>query len=276
MASYRYRAEMPAGWLNATVNDLSASTLIFSKPHPRELLWMAKARKAGKRVIVDFCDNHFEWQHYQEALRLAHIVTCPTGRLADCIEALCGYRPFVIPESWEFPEAAPHCSGNRVLWFGHAVNQAGLFRVAPDLEGFDLHVVGNFEGAIPWSLPTMAVEFAWADAVILPSTADYKSANRAVEAIRQGCFVIAEDHPALRDIPGIWIGNIKEGLRWMQQNRQSVRSRIFLSQSLVMEKFSPKIVTAMWKKVIRLPITSDAETSTGKDGSMLMSPVSVT
>lgn len=267
MASWRYRAAQPAAWLGARLNDLTASTLVFAKPHPRELLWMAAARRAGKRVVIDICDDHFDRQHYQEALKLAHIVTCSTDVLAERIQTLTGYTPTVIPESWEFDECAPHASGRRVLWFGHAVNRESLERVRADLAGFELHVVGNFEGAIPWSLQTMAREFQWADAVILPAAAAYKSANRAVEAIRQGCFVVAEPHPSLRGFPALYTGSIQKGLEWMTSNLSLANHHTSLNQSFVTATYTPRTMTALWRTVTRLPITSDAAASDGPVGS---------
>ncbi len=297
MASYRYRAAIPAAELGASLNDLSASTLIFSKIAPWETIEMAKAKKRGQKIIVDICDDHFESMHYQDALRMADIVTCPTEEMAKQISSYPGFgqSAAVIPDPYEFPLLEPHCGyyprpddpgwipgydrlltlptdwSPDILWFGHAVNRDGLDRVRAELEGYPLRIVGNFEGAIPWSLATMEEEFHKADIVILPKTADYKSANRAVEALRQGCFVVAEPHPALMDIPGIYIGNIKEGIEWLkQQPLPEVSRRISLGQRYVTEKYSPATVTAQWKSLIQLLITSAVEESTGPAGSMSM------
>jgi hypothetical protein len=43
---------------------------------------MARAKARGAWVVVDFCDDHFDWLHYQEALRLADAVTCSTNEMA--------------------------------------------------------------------------------------------------------------------------------------------------------------------------------------------------
>ncbi len=295
MASYRYRAAIPAAGLGASLNDLSASALIFSKVAPWETIEMAKAKKRGQRIIVDICDDHFESMHYQDALRMADIVTCPTEEMAKQISSYPGFgqSAAVIPDPYEFPLLEPHCHGLNLLWFGHAVNIDGLYRVMPDLAGYPLRIVTNatHDRACPpealgsrdvteyaintrmrdWSLAIMEEEFHKADIVILPKTADYKSANRAVEALRQGCFVVAEPHPALTDIPGIYIGNIKEGIEWVkQQPLPEVSRRISLGQRYVTEKYSPAIVTAQWRSVIQLLTTSDAAESTGKAGSMSM------
>ena len=262
-ASWRYRAKIPAGtW--ATLNDLTAGTLVFAKPQAQELMEMARAKARGARVIVDFCDDHFDWTHYAEALRIADVVTCPTQEMARRIKAL-GKDAVIIPDPFEYDEMPPHCNGVNLLWYGHAVNKQSLQRILPDIERYPLRVVSNFGGAIPWSHETMLEEFARADIVVIPATDTYKSPNRAIEATRQGCFVVAEPHPALEGFPGIWIGNIKEGIEWT--TKRNVSSNILAAQKFVMEKYGPQIVIDAWKTITKRPTTLDAEKNTGTAGS---------
>ena len=253
-ASWRYRADIPARGLSATLNDHTAGTLIFTKPRADELMQMALAKARGAWVVADFCDDHFEWPHYQEALRVADAVTCPTEEMARLI-ALRGRVASVVPDPFEYPLCAPHCAGTRLLWYGSKVNGSSLHRILPELEGYELAVVSNLEGAIPWSRETMLRQFAIADIVVIPATAAYKSANRAIEAIRQGCFVVAEPHPAISGIPGVWLGNIKEGVEWAKSNQKQARLNTLKAQAFVRKKYSPLICTRAWRKAIRRPTT---------------------
>lgn len=266
-ASFRYRAWIPAQEMDASINDLTADTLIFAKPHGGELIEIGKAKARGAWIVADFCDDHFDWMHYQEAFRLADAITCPTEKMAERIREL-GRTATVIPDPYEYPEEAPHCHGVNLLWFGHQGNRSSLQRILPELEGYPLRIVSNFIGAIPWSPHTMIREFRTADIVVIPFTDEKKSANRAMESIRQGCFVVAEPHPALNDIPGIWIGNIKEGIEWTRQHPSEASQRLSLAQSYVTEKYSPSTVTAMWKTAIQRPTTSAAVPDCGMVGSM--------
>jgi len=260
-ASWRYRANIPAGdW--ASHNDLTADTLIFAKPQANELMDMARAKARGAWVVVDFCDDHFDWLHYQEALRLADAVTCSTTEMAKRIKDL-GRDATVVADPYEYSEMPPHCNGVNLLWYGHHVNRESLQRILPDLEGYPLRVVSNFDGAIPWSKETMLEEFARADIVVIPATAPYKSANRAIEAIRQGCYVVAEPHPALEGFP-IYIGNIKEGIEWTKQ--QNMNELISKAQRFVMEEFSPQTLIDKWKTATKRHITLDAEKRNGTAG----------
>jgi len=256
-ASWRYRAKIVSdGW--ASLNDFSADTLIFAKPQANELMQMARAKARGAWVIVDFCDDHFDWVHYKEALRLADAVTCPTQTMAKIIKGH-GRDATVIGDPYEYPEEKPHCNGLNLLWYGHAVNKHSLERILPDLEGYNLRVVSNFGGAIPWSHETMLEEFARADIVLMPATAEYKSPNRAVEAIRQGCFVVSE-----RDlgIPHIYVGNILEGIKWTQDTNTLISK----AQKFVRDEYSPRILIDKWKTLSALRTTSDAVIKNGTDG----------
>jgi hypothetical protein len=259
IASWRYRAKIVSeGW--AELNDFSADTLIFAKPEAHELMEMARAKARGAWVIVDFCDDHFDWVHYKEALRLADAVSCNTEVMKKIIKEH-GRDATVIGDPYEYPEAKPHYNGLNLLWYGHGVNKRSLERILPDLEGYNLRVVSNFGGAIPWSHETMLKEFARADIVLMPATAEYKSPNRAVEAIRQGCFVVSEKDLG---IPHIYVGNILEGIKWTQT--QDINTLISKAQKFVTDEFTPRILIDKWKTLTKLRTTSDAVTRNGTDG----------
>lgn len=265
MASYRYRAIIPARELGAKMNDLSADTLIFAKPAEFELAEAEQAKQEGKTVIVDFCDDHFEkFPHYEKMARLADMVTCPTAAMERRIPV----SATVIPDPYEFDELDPHCRGKKVLWFGHGVNFYSVAALLPKLQ-CPIRIVSNVAGAIPWSHDVMIEEFARADIVIIPATARYKSANRAVEAIRQGCFVVAEPHPSIDDFPGIWIGDIKEGVEWANNMQQQARDMTKIAQVFVKQHYSPQGVASAWKiacEKAKSRCILDAETATGTDG----------
>jgi hypothetical protein len=261
MASYRYRAEMPAKSLGVSINDTTADTLIFAKPLPGD----AELAERAQRVIVDVCDDHLQTPLYQALLACAQVVTCPTPVLAQRIPGA-----LVVPDAYEFEEAMPHCSGVKLLWFGHATNFRTLLRVAPTLTRYPLRVVSNVSGTIQWSLETMRHEFAYADMVILPATKDYKSPNRAIEAVRQGCFVVAEPHPSL-DIPGIWIGDIAEGVRWAKHNLTAANERTRQAQDYVRRKYSPETQACAWRKVLGLDSISARANASGPAGSTSIS-----
>jgi len=281
MASYRYRAKVPVDALqwdckvDARLNDWTADCLVFAKPNPLEFQKAIEAKEKGKGVIVDFCDDHFRrFAHYAHFARLADAVTCPTEAMRRLIWAYTCIESTVIPDPYEYPLVSPHCNGVKLLWFGHAVNYPSLQRVLPHIAGYPLRVVSNVEGTIPWSKEIMLCEFLEADIVILPATALYKSPNRCIEAVRQGCFVVAEPHPALDGFPGIWIGNIKEGIEWARQNPAEARERTAEAQKYVSQKFAPRTLAYAWKTLldkVKSRSTLAAGESAGQAGSMSIS-----
>lgn len=272
MASYRYRCQIPAKELGAEINDLSADILVFAKPRAEELP-DAKRRKAeGATIIADFCDDHFDKPHYREFLEVAHYVTCPTETMFALIEGS-GRDAWIIPDPYEYPEVEPHCDGVNLLWFGHGQNLKSLLKMIRDLDDYPLMIVSNHPMAMPWSREEMIRQFAKADIVILPKTEEYKSPNRAVESIRQGCYVVAEPHPALLEIPGIWLGNIKEGIEWARLNPQSARQETKIAQNFIRERFSPRTQASAWKSLFeqaKSVSTSVLAKPAGPDGLALM------
>lgn len=259
MASYRYRAKIPAESLGASINDARADVLIFSKPMPGDEDIAREAKEHGKTVIVDFCDDHFKTPLYQAMLGLAEVVVCSTLELAY----LCPRASHIVRDTYEFPEVEPHCNGGNLLWFGHKGNLSTIQRT-----GIEARIVCNAPGCIPWSLETMDAEFALADIVLMPATAPYKSPNRTLEAIRQGCFVVAEPHPAINDFP-VYIGDLKEGIEWAKNNQSEANKMIRKAQRFITEKYSPAIQASAWKRVLESASTLAQERSNGLGGSAL-------
>jgi hypothetical protein len=242
MASYRYRVQIPAKSLDAEINKYPADILIFAKPQPNEVDLARRAQSEGHKVVVDFCDDHFGLPHYKQMATIADLVTCSTPVLAERL-----FRPaYVVPDTYEFGELKPCIVGRNLLWFGHSSNFHSLVKLG-DVGA--LRVVSNLAGAIPWSLDTLRQELAYADIVLMPATAAYKSPNRTLEAIRMGCFVVAEPHPAINDFP-IWIGDIKEGIEWATKNPEQANQMTLLAQEFIREKYSPAIQASAWKTAL--------------------------
>lgn len=233
------------------MNDPTADTLVCAKPLPEDVNTAIRAKREGRRVLVDYCDDHFERAEYGVLLHLADAVICASAVLADRVRAL---RPdigvTVIAEPYEFPERLPHAQRAGVLWFGHAVNAAGYRRAVELLYPYPVTAVSNLPGTIPWSLEMLASAFAQCGIVVLPQMAPHKTANRAVEAIRQGCAVVAEPHPSLKGFPGLYIGGLSEGVAWVMAHPEMANHRTRLAQQYVRDRFSPTTIAAQWAAVL--------------------------
>lgn len=257
-ASYRYRAAIPAKALGVPMQDGSADIWILGKITKATPALIARARSLNKRVIVDVCDAHLTLPQYRAAIEQADAVTAPSSMLAALIHEDFGRFATVIDDPYEFEEVLPHVNGNNLLWFGHATNYSGLAMFREALKDYPLRIVSNLEGSIPWSKETMREEFIKADIVLLPDSAPTKSCNRAVEAIRQGCFVVATPHPSLEGIPGIWVGDFLKGVAWASSHPQEANERLMKSQAYARVRFSPARVANAWKTLAMACASSSA------------------
>lgn len=279
MASYRYRASRPAEALGVPLNDRFVEVLIFAKPVHEELEILRWANQTGRWTVVDTCDIHYgQLPWLREMMREATILTCASEFSRRLLADDLGREATVIHDPYEYEECPPHGDGMRLLWFGHPTNMDGANRIIPFGTDYPLTIVTNaqkVEGTGPvrvvqWSVDALREELAQADIVLLPETAPHKSANRAVEAIRQGCFVVAEPHPSLMQIPGIFIGNLRKGLAWAQAHPQERQTRTAQAQAFVRERYSLAQVANAWKQVIQAcPSISAPGPSTGQAGSTL-------
>ena len=258
MASYRYRAEMPAKHLGAKLNDGLADVVVFSKPVPADLDIARMARNDGCKLVVDFCDDHFQHEVlgpiYVEMANLANRITCPTVGMRERIRNSTGMDAAVIPDPYEMPLLEPHANGENTLWFGH---QRNIGEIVPWFKRIDMGkfnaVTGQnnvLTGYTPWSVENMQSALAEANTVILPSKDQCKSANRLINAIRSGCFVVAKDVPAHKEFREfVWVGKMETGLRWFKVFQADLNDRVKAGQAYI-EKYSPERIGDQWKTLM--------------------------
>jgi len=183
------------------------------------------------------------------ACEKADLITCSTEAMRQIIKKETGKDAIVIPDPYEQPEKKARIS-DTLLWFGHPLNLPDLEREAPRLQGHRLIVVTNAAGAIPWSPANMDKAFNDAGLVIIPTGRSIaKSANRAVESIRRGLFVVANPLPAYSDL-GIWLGDIPSGVEWALNHRGEVIKRIKYLQDYVRHQYSPQRIGKLWKTAL--------------------------
>jgi glycosyltransferase involved in cell wall biosynthesis len=146
IASYRYRVLEPIAFLKARGHQAEEfnekrldryDLVVFSKAYgiqDRKLAHRVKA--AGKRVILDLCDDHFynpfDLPKYREAgedlrsmIALADKVVCSTPVLARAVQfnAKIGRLPAVAPDAYEQAPVeggspTPRDKPAKLLWFG--------------------------------------------------------------------------------------------------------------------------------------------------------------
>ena len=261
-ASTRYRVLIPARWLGAQgyaqtivsgdqpeaalAAAAEADIVIFSKSNqPSNEDILAAAQRAGAKVIVDLCDDHFNkmavGDHYRKMAARADALVANTREMAAAIRAVTNREAAIISDPYEGTRGEPAWKwqpGRRIeaLWFGHPLNMDTMEVLLPQLVSRKAEValsirictqvkVGvedkcrNFNRVfgnrvkiyfVPWSVEQVWQELKQTDLVLLPSRVgvghkDVKSPNRLVESVWAGRFVLASPLPAYREF-GEWVG----------------------------------------------------------------------
>lgn len=233
LASFRLRVAIPSKHLGMPhcigVGDV---TFFFKGGNP--LL----ARRVGP-VVYDVVNAHFADPDYREMCEIASVITCSSGAMQGAINRVTGRDAVVIPDPYENTESAAKVDGG-VLWFGHQANLTSL-QAYSDLDPEVLT-------AENWSLESEARALAKAGVVLLTANNPGASSNRPVKAIRAGRFVVApEDCPeSWRELSEyIWIGDVREGVRWAFDNREEACRRVIAGQKYV-TRFSPQLIGSQW------------------------------
>lgn len=246
LASSRYRALIPQRELARLGIDQGREWVVMNKHN-----WNWEEQTAGyEKACYDVCDDHFsdgKAEHYIGCCLKADLVTCNSFELQRVIWEKTGKDAVVIPDPYEQPEKPPKVH-DRLLWFGHASNLRDLEPWAHKLKR--LEIVTNAPGFIQWSPEEMDRAFDRAGLVIIPTGKSMaKSANRAIESIRRGLFVVAGYLPAYGDL-GIYIGDIEDGVRWALSHKEDAIRRVKRAQAYIRHEYSPQRIGMLWKQAL--------------------------
>jgi len=252
MASYRYRAEMPANHIGAKLNDFTADILVFSKPQASDVDVAIKAKKLGQTVIADFCDDHFDHPQlghtYRKFAELADVCVAPTATMAERVPHK---QTAVIPDPYEMPEESEHADGDRVLWFGHNAGLKALYYQPPNLTIVTGPKVKD--GWVPYSLETLTEEMRKANIAIFPTIKghEYKSPNRLINALRMGLFPVCDPHPSYTEFKKfIWSTEVPTGIKWCREFRHELNDFVREGQNYIRDRFSPEAIGNQWRELL--------------------------
>lgn len=241
IASSRLRAEIPQRELEKLGIKRGRDILVYSK----HVVQMQTAMNFGKRVF-DICDDHFHSifeQYYREHAMVADLITVNTDEMARIVLKETGRIATVIPDPYE-SEEQPAGYGEGVLWYGHESN---LKTIEP-YSGLIDRVLTHPE----WTREKQLEAIKDCAVVVIPTDERKgKSANRLIEAVRNGRFVVAGELPAHDEFKDfMWIGDIKQGLEWAKNNPEQCIKRVDICQNYIRDKFSPKTIGKQWFKAL--------------------------
>ena len=177
LASYRYRAAIPARELQAAGHDCRwialpekgaalrkameqarrVDVVIFAKNHANldgVIALLDAAKASGAATIVDICDDFFEAGspfliHYRRLVDRAHAVVASCDHLASVIAEATRIAPMVVSDFYEGPRGRPQwdpaTQGVKALWFGSQGNMHSLMReidaLARKIQGYRLDLL---------------------------------------------------------------------------------------------------------------------------------------
>lgn len=257
LASFRLRVSIPSRFVGAHVFGVGDVTFFYKNGNPD------LARRL-KRVVYDVVNAHFDDPDYRAMCEIASVITCSSEAMAQTIKGVMGRDAVVIPDPYENAECKPQLTGG-VVWFGHQANLASLKPYA-DLKP-------EIYTGESWTLEGEAKALASAGVVLLTGGNPGASANRPVKALRAGRFVVVtEDSPeSWRELSDfIWIGDVREGIRWAFANREETCRKVLAGQNYIKTRFSPQSIGSQWADLFAS--TWAVATSTKPDGLALTSP----
>ena len=254
-ASYRYRCEIPAKWLNengcpTTINGGECEIVVFAKPIDEDVDVAKKAKDDGCKIVFDVTDPHV-YEHYTEMFDLADVVTCSS----EYTKGISGKKAVYIPDPYEFEELKPHASYEerpQLLWFGHKVNLKDLPNRYFNMPETRV-VTGPFDevpdGITEYTPENLHRALSEANITLLPTSkgSEYKSPNRLINSLRMGVFPISGGLPSAKEFRKFcWVGHVDTGLRFANQERQYLDDLVREGQDYI-KKFSPEEVGRQWK-----------------------------
>lgn len=281
IASFRYRTLSPASELRnldcmTSIDRVArpdADIVVFSKHwqyNDWSYAYFCKLR--GQKVIFDVCDDHFESKHadhYKRMCDVATAVTCNSDSMAEVIQKHTGRVASVVKDPVLSPRRLYQKGEVSLLWYGQMANIQALFDVyTPEIRTpIEVVVPGSFnppeymrEEHVKWSQwhPNIIESAAKRNTIaLLPYREDRpsKSANRVLEALNSGLYVLTDPLPALQELEceGIWYLNqyIEEGLqRGIEHYENSdLTGEMAEAQRMIDLYYTPKAIAEDWKKV---------------------------
>ncbi len=241
IASSRLRMKIPQEELKKYGITQGHDVIVYGKHVVKE-----EQIRPFKKRVYDVCDDHFSdslANYYLEHTEKADLVTCNSNEMQKIIKERTGRNATVIPDPYE-SEEQPAGIKTGFFWFGHESN---LSTISPYLDlGVDI-LTGE-----AWSRERQIARLRDCAAVLLPTDhRQAKSANRLIESVRNGRFVIAGNLPAYEEFSEwMWVGDIREGVEWFNTHQEEIKPRIRECQDHIRVKYSPSSIGWLWMKAL--------------------------
>ena len=110
---------------------------------------------------------------------------------------------------------------------------------------------------LPWSVATTEAAIARAHLVLIPAdlsdpTKTVKTANRLIDAIQAGRFVVAAEVPAYQEFSAFaWLGqDLLSGIRWYLAQPEQALAKIRAGQAYIAARYTPEKIAGCWLEAV--------------------------
>lgn len=318
LASIRYRCLIPAYSMtklghniNVVVADKpnsehvaeieAADIIILSKLLYKNVASMVeKAKRQGKKIVVDFCDSPFslpeQMEYLSKILDSVDVVTVSTPHMAKIASQYTAKPIVIVADPYEGQKgiATSNQKNNlNLLWYGHTANLDTIETFIPLLLNADLAMPVNFRiitseipeirsavkdfnaaqnnhlslSFTPWSVDAVFEALQQTDIVVIPSndheSKRLKSPNRLVEALWAGRMVVAHPLPSYLEFSEWAVLNtdIIAGISWCLEHPDEIKPRLIQGQQYIEKTYSPEIVGKAWAQVCTEVLQNNLRTS---------------
>jgi len=270
-----------------TIKKYSPDVIMVSKMFHNDVINLIKEAKRNNIKIISIFDDWFVDKNIinkrhlinLEAEKLSNVNVVKTSEAAKVLKNNLAINSQIIPDYLRFDKAIIgdlHFNDPiKVSWFGMPTNfdtlLFGINQIVESNIACELSIISsqfrflqknlttidktkiNFK-LIEWT-EAMDKEVIKSDVVIIPLLDDsrrkIKSSNRIIDAINLGKFVVMSDVHQFKEFKEFcYMGHIGEGLKWVQNNRQSAKEMVLKGQNYVDKQYSKEKITKLWRDII--------------------------
>ena len=269
-----------------TIKKYSPDVMIVSKMLHNGVVDLIKEAKRSNIKVISifddwFVDKNITYKHHLinlDASKLNDVSVVKTSEAAKVLKDNLGINSQVIPDYLRFDKNIGNLYFKdpiKISWFGMYTNfdtlLFGIKQIVESNIACELNIISSklsflqkdiaaFSKTkvsiklIEWT-EEMDKEVIKSDVVIIPLIDDawrkVKSSNRIIDSINLGRFVVMSNVSQFKEFEEFcYMGHIGEGLRWVQNNKQTAKDIVLKGQKYVEEKYGKEKITELWKNVI--------------------------
>lgn len=277
LSAQGYDSKILKDWSEVDSNTI---VIFLKNSQPQSI---QRAKDLGAKTVYDLCDNKFEEKlEYKPCCKLADLVSVNSNNMGLSVKHHSGRDYIVMPDPYERPKLDPSFNPGptiELLWYGSQSSFKFLpivelwQRLEKEIKNYRYTMIsqktdrvlnkmqqrqdkGQISGINfsklnmePWTWDRQGELLKTCDIVVMPVVTDNprtdtKSANRLIDAIMSGKFVITTPLASYQEFePYTWQGDYIEGIKWAINNPEGVIKKITKGQKYTQAKYSAEVLS---------------------------------